>query len=82
VSSALMWRPIVPTQGRQLPFALKKTLSRKLWGTDGSCGGGEAVMTSADIPYLEGLRDAGVDGAEQLIDIINKHVMVALWHEH
>jgi len=82
MSSTLMWRPVVPIEGYTLPYPLKKTLSRKLWDTDGSIGGGEATMTVADIPYLEGLRDAGVDGASELIEILRKHEAIVLWHEH
>lgn len=82
MSSTLMWRPVVPIEGYPLPFALKKTLSRKLWDTDGSTGGGEAMMTEKDIPHLEGLRDAGIEGANGLIEILRKHGAIVLWHEH
>lgn len=82
MSSSLMWRPVVPIEGYSLPFELKKTLSRKLWDTDGSTGHGDATMTTADIPYLEGLMHAGVKGAKELIDILEKHTAVVLWHEH
>lgn len=82
MSSTLMWRPVVPVEGYSLPYELKKTLSRKLWDTDGSTGGGEATMTENDIPYLEGLRDAGVKGAEKLIEILRKHGAIVLWHQH
>lgn len=82
MSSTLMWRPATPIEGSSLPFELKRTLSRKLWDTDGSIGGGDAMMTVSDIPYLEGLRDAGVRGAAELIGIIEQHGAVLLWHEH
>lgn len=72
----------MPIEGYSLPYELKRTLSRKLWDTDGSCGGGNASMTEADIPYLEGLRDAGVKGAADLIEILRKHGAILLWHEH
>lgn len=81
MSSSLMWRPVDKT-AHNLPDQLKRTLSRKLWDTDGSCGHGEATMTHADIPYLEGLRDAGVKGADDLIKIIEEHEAVILWHEY
>ena len=82
MSSTLMWRPAVPKEGYSLPFELKTRLSRRLWDTDGSCGGGEVAMDSSDIPYLEGFRDAGVKGAEELIEAIKKYGTVILWHEH
>jgi hypothetical protein len=76
-----MWR-LVDTVAHCLPKALKSVISRKLWDTDGSIGGGEVVLTLNDMPYLEGLRDAQVDGAQQLIDAIEKHGVVVVWHEH
>lgn len=82
MSSTLLWRPVMPVEGFSLPYELKKTLSRRLWDTDGSIGGGEASMTEDDIPYLEGLRDAGVRGAEELIEVLRKHSLIVLWHQH
>lgn len=82
MSSTLMWRPATPLEGAALSYELKKTLSRKLWDTDGSCGGGEALLGIRDIPYVEGLRDAGVKGAAELIDLLNEHGAIILWHEH
>lgn len=82
MSSTLMWRPVVPIEGYSLPSELKLRISRKLWDTDGSIGGGEAMMTEADIPYVEGLMHAGVKGAAELIEILRKHHAIALWHEH
>ena len=82
MSSTLKWRPNVPIEGHCLTDALKYRLSRRLWGTDGSCGDGNATMTEEDIPYVEGLRDAGVKGAQELIDILYKHGSIILWHEH
>ena len=76
-----MWRPIV-TDANDLPKELKFVISRRLWDTDGSCGHGEASMNSSDISYLEGLRDAGIKGAKELIDAIEQYGTVILWHEH
>lgn len=81
MGSNLLWKPKV-TEGEPLPYKLKRVISRKLWDTDGSCGEGEATVDESLLPYLEGLKDAGIDGAEELIDIINTHKEVVLWHEH
>jgi len=81
VTSSLMWKPVLPAGG-DLPDELKRTLSRKLWDTDGSYGGGTCVVDASLLPYLEGLRDAGTKGAAQLIKLIQKHGEVELWHEH
>ena len=82
MSSNLMWKPVIVHDGYCLPQKLKFVISRKLWDTDGSCGAGEVVISERDIPYLEGLRDAGIDGADVLIEAIKKHGVVSLWHQH
>lgn len=82
MSSTLMWRPVDPKSHDYLPDELKRVISRKLWDTDGSCGGGEAVVGPELIPYLEGLRDCRVKGAALLIELIEKHGSLILWHEH
>jgi hypothetical protein len=79
MSSDLMWRPV--SEGEALPKTLKFALSKKLWGTDGTCGDGDVVVDSNLIPYLEGLRDAGIDGADRLIKLIETHGAVVLWHQ-
>lgn len=81
MSSTLMWRPS-SRESYDLPLDLKEVVSRKLWNTDGSCGGAEVTVNSDLIPYLEGIRDAGINGAQELIDAINQHGDVVLWHEH
>lgn len=81
MSSTLMWQPI-REPGGCLPDELKKVISRRLWGTDGSCGIGVAPVDRSDISYLEGLRDGGVKGADELIKLIRKHDKIQLWHDH
>ncbi len=81
MSSSLMWKPVQDAEG-SLPYELKVTLSRKLWDTDGSCGGGVVTVNSSLIPYLEGLRDAGTKGADELIRLIKEHGEIELWHQH
>jgi hypothetical protein len=75
-----MWKPVEEAKGH-LPDELKYKLSRKLWDTDGSCGNGPAVVDERIIPYLEGLRDAGIKGADKLIKLIQEHGSIELWHE-
>lgn len=82
MSSSLQWKPAFPAEGGTLDYELKRAISRRLWDTDGSTGHGEATVTRADLPYLEGLRDAGVKGAQKLIDLIEKHEAVIVWHQH
>lgn len=82
MSSTLMWEPVHPNVSESLPDELKHVISRRLWGTDGSCGGGQVPMGTNDLPYLEGLRDAGVKGADELIEAVKLHGAVYLWHAH
>lgn len=45
---------------------------------------GDFVKTRLDteaIPYLEGLRDAGVSGADDLIQLIAKNGRYEIWEE-
>lgn len=79
MSTTLMWKPVSKIKG-DLPRALKFAISRKLWGTDGSCGG-SATLKHKDINYLEGLRDAGIAGADDLIELIHKYDEVIVWHQ-
>ena len=81
MSSNLMWRPFKEASG-SLPKELKRAISKRLWGSDGSCGIGDDRVDESDIPYLEGLMDAGVKGAAELITLIRKHGEIQLWHEH
>lgn len=82
MSSTLMWRPALPQESGDLSYELKRTLSRRFWDTDGSCGHGEAVVGIGDRSYIEGLRDAGVKGADKLLDILDKHGEIIIWHQH
>ncbi len=75
MSITLMWKPITK-ESRSLPDGLKRAISRRLFETDGI-----AVMRESDIPYLEGLRDAGINEAEELIDIILKHEHIEIFLE-
>lgn len=81
MTSTLVWSQVTTHEGR-LPFELKKVISRRLWDTDGSTGGDPVIVDEKLIPYLEGLVHAGVHGAAGLIDLINQHGQVKLWHEH
>ena len=71
MSSSLHWRPPASTSS-DLPEQLKLVLRKKHGQMrDFEIGGDE-------YDYLEGLRDAGVDGAQELLDLIDKHGKVFL----
>jgi len=83
MSTSLYWTPaprdVPPAEG--LPYELKKAIAQRLWGHDGSVYGEKVELSRATaiIPYLEGLADAGVDGAAELIRAINTHDSVLVW---
>lgn len=86
MTSTLLWEPVQPERGEALSFDTKKTISRHLWDTDGSCGNGPATLTVADIPLLRGMQLAGSEPIKKdmriLIEAIEKYGSVRLWHEH
>lgn len=67
MSSNLCWQPI-KQNWRDLPDQLKYVLQKR---NEGSLA--NFIMDRSDIPYLSGLKDAGIKGAETLIDAIEKH---------
>jgi len=76
MSANLNWRP-VSKQSKTLPDELKFIL-REYCGIDTS----KTIWNKQQIPYLAGLRDAGVKGAQELIDILEKHDEIELWLEY
>lgn len=80
MSATLMAYP-PPNNGVNLSDELKYKLGRKLFNTDGTIGG--TIDVDADLlPYLEGLRDAGIVDAGKLMKMIEKHGSVTLTWEH
>lgn len=73
MSSNLVWRPEVK-KGNRLSNDLKLILRRK-WHLPYTC-------SESDFPYIEGLKDAGVDGAEDLLSLILIHKVVILSEEY
>jgi hypothetical protein len=81
MSSTLCWRVVVPVEVETLPYQLKKKLGPRLWDHDGSVGGDDRLVGPEMKPYLEGLRDAGVTGADELLAHIEKYGAVVIWIE-
>jgi hypothetical protein len=79
MSFNLYWRPVKPTTAKSLPRDLKKPLAKRFFDSDGSLKGGPVTLTDKDSDYLEGLADAGVDGAEELIEAIRRHGAVEVY---
>lgn len=66
MSSDLCWAPANRNM-KDLSDAIKFVLRKRFSGHV------EGVLSKGDLPYLEGLRDAGIDGAEQLMEAILKY---------
>jgi hypothetical protein len=66
MSSNLCWEPVYRAQ-KVLPYALKLAMQKRFGGTVR-----DRNLDGADVPYLEGLRDAGIAGADDLIAAIEK----------
>lgn len=85
MSTNLYWRPVKPQKKNSLPNGLKYVLARRYWGSDGSISDGPSILIDEDIPFLEGVSLAGQgevkDGADMLIDLIQKHGEVEVWTE-
>lgn len=81
MSTNLHWAPSSQNKKNTLSKDLKRTISRRLWDTDGSCGSGKVTVSAKDIPYIEALRDMGIEDAQELIDLIHAHAEIELWHE-
>ena len=71
MSTNLYWEP-ADRKMKDLPASLKFALRKRYGGTVNE------TMTDRDIPYLEGLRDAGVEGAQALIEAIEKHEAISV----
>ncbi len=85
MSTNLYMRPVPREQppAEELPFGLKKAISQRLWGHDGSLYGDEVEVGPSMVPYLEGLADGGSGeisaGATELLAAIRTHGAVTLW---
>ena len=70
MSSTLQWRP-VRESGKSLPDELKRVLGKGSFV--------DREFSADDLPYLRGLEDAGVNGASQVIEAIEKHDHIHLF---
>jgi len=83
VSASLHWKPVPkPEEDNQLSSDLMHVLGRTAFNDSYrdyfSC---HPQFDKDNLSYLFGLRDAGVDGAQELIDLIWKHGTVELYLE-
>lgn len=78
MSATLKYRPA--GQGKDLPDELKYALRKRYDGTIH-----KMVFRkddAIDMAYLAGLRDAGVKGADVLLEAIEKHSDIEVWEQY
>lgn len=78
MSLSLYWQPVPEPQPEDVPGDLDWLLRQRYWDAQGYPRTDPVDLDSRDIAWLEGLRDAGKDGAEELIAIIRKHGTIRL----
>ena len=74
------WRPIATKDGKLLSTDIKWKIAKRYMNHDGSLTG-KAYLSNEDIGWLEGLRDAGVEDADELIAAIEKHAEIVIFIE-
>lgn len=77
----MYWRPAPKEEppAHDLPYELKRAVAQRFWGHDGTLHADDHLLSKEDVPYLEGLADAGVDGATELIEAIRQHGRLLVW---
>lgn len=75
MSGSLMWEP-AERKKKSLPTALKWALTKRYGGDP------NVTVDQNNVDYLRGLLDAGTEGAQELIDAIEKHGSVQLRVEY
>lgn len=73
MSINLFWRPVPVLTADSLPTGLKWIIQKKY--------SLPRVFDHSDQPYLEGLMDAGIDGAKELYIAIETHGKIELYLE-
>lgn len=76
MSSTLCWTP-TKRDKEFLSDELKFVLRKK----NGDVTIDSMILSDCDMPYLEGLKDAGISGIDELIEAIEKHDQVTLSEE-
>lgn len=76
------WRPVNPKpEGEYVDDDFRHSVAERFWGHDGSLRSDPRELDKSDLPYLQGLRDGRVQGAQAIIDAIQKHGTIEVWIE-
>jgi len=77
MSSTLYYKPIIEKEYKYFSDHIKWMMQKKFdvpWVTG-------VILSKHDIVYFSGLVDAGVEGAQKVIDAINKYGTIKIWEE-
>lgn len=66
----LHWRPYSKSQTRVGGMEIRNLIAKKY--------GAPSMLNCLNLEYLRGLRDAEIDGAQELIDAIEKHSSIEI----
>lgn len=81
MSLSLYWRAVPKDPPPyDVPEDVEPLLRKRYWedGMDSQPRSVPIELDARDVPWLEGLRDAGRDGAEQMIAAIREHGTIEL----
>lgn len=70
---SLYWRPIPKKQYRVGEYQLRDILEKRY--------GYPSELDCSDVTYLKALDDAGVEGADELVEAIEKHGEIEIFKE-
>lgn len=73
MTCSLCWKPVSTERDYISSYQLRDILEKKY--------GYPSNLDHSDISYLEALEDAGVDGADELIEAIRKHDVIQIFKE-
>ena len=72
MSTNLYWEPVEPHPANSLPDKLKFVL-RETWGWPVKC-----TLDSSNIGFFRGLAAAGIDGAKEVVELLEKYDAIKL----
>lgn len=78
MSTNLYYEPHSP-KAQVLGTRLKYIIAQKYFNHDGSISSEHIYLSEGEIPYFEGLGDAGVEDADKLVEVIKKHKGAWVW---
>lgn len=75
---SILWRPDRPTNHSIKAKQLSEILEKKYFGAEGAENMLEVRVFDTDLGYFEGLADAGMAEAREIIEALSAHSCVVL----